>query len=163
MKFDSISQDFANIVYPGDSMALYFEQTLLSFHAQNILQPTSGFSSEVFACNPKRNGWAGTRELVDRIHISSNYDFDETHGKNYDLSDIVDIFAYTTNGENGWMRLNDYNSNSPYEAPKRFYLLIKRKPTRSMTHQFVIKYYMKTELDEPPKYFIISTPVFQVR
>ena len=163
LMFDTISQDFSNHVYPCDSMAMYFEATLLSFHAQNMIQHKFGFTQEVFACNSKRSGYAGTRELVDKIYVSSNYDFDETHGKDYDLSDIIDIFAYTTNGENGWMTLSEYNKNSPYEAPKRFYLLVKRKPTRSITQQFVIKYYIKTEPDEPTEYYIISTPVFQVR
>ena len=171
LMFDAISQDFSSQVYPCDSMAMYFEATLLSYHAQNIKSPKFGFTQEVFACNSKRAGWAGTRELVDKIYISSNYDFDETHGKNYDLSDIIDIFAYTTTVDDkagdsqkgGWMLLSDYNKNSPYEAPKRFYLLIKRKPTLSKTQQFVIKYYMKTEPGEAPKYFIITTPVFKVR
>jgi len=163
LMFDTISQDFTNMVYPCDSMAMYFEATLLAFHSQMIIQPKFSFMQEAFACNSKRPGWAGTRELVDKIYISSNYDFDETHGKDYDLSDIVDIFAYTTNGNDGWMRLSDYNKNSPYEAPKRFYLLVKRKPTRSMIQQFVIKYYMKTEVGEPTEYYFIPTPVFRVR
>ena len=169
LMFDTISQDYARRVYPCDSLALYVEASLLSFHSQHIMPPRFGFTQEVYACNSKRPGYAGTRELVDKIYVSSNFDFDETHGKNYDLSDIIDIFAYTTGTENdddenkGWMTLSEYNKNSPYEAPKRFYLLIKRKPTRSMTQQFVIKYYMKTEPDEPSKFFFITTPVFQVR
>jgi len=166
LKFDIANQDYENTVYPCDSMALYFyvPDTALSFYSYNI--PKSGFSftQEVFAaCNPKRPGWAGTRELVDKIYISSNYDFDETHNKTDNLSDIVDIFAYSVNGPESWMSLHDYNNNSPYAAPKRFYLLIKRKPTRSNVQQFVVRYYMKTELGEATKYFIITTPVFNVR
>jgi hypothetical protein len=163
LMWETVSQEFDNVEYPCDSMAMYFEATLLSFHSQNIIQPKFGFTQEVFACNAQRAGWAGTRELVDKIYISSNYDFDETHGKDYDLSDIVDIFAYTTFGKEGWMKLSDYNKTTPYEAPKRFYLLLKRKPTRSMIQQFVIKYYMKTEPGEPVEYYIIPTPIFQVR
>ena len=171
LMFDLVSQDYDNNVYPCDSLALYIEATLLSFHSQHIIRPRFSFTQEAFACNSKRPGWAGTRELIDKIYVSSNYDFDETHPKNWDMSDIIDIFAYTTTADDkandsqkgGWMLLSDYNKNSPYEAPKRFYLLIKRKPTRSMTQQFVIKYYMKTEPGEAPEHYIITTPKFKVR
>jgi hypothetical protein len=159
LMFDLFSQDYDNHVYPCDSMALYIEASLLLFHSKNNIQPRFSFTQEAFACNSKRPGYAGTREQIDKIYVSSNYDFDETHSKDYDLSDIIDIFAYNQ----GWMSLSEYNKNSPYEAPKRFYLLIKRKPTRSMTQQFVIKYYMKTEPGTVPEYYIITTPVLQVR
>jgi len=160
-----VGQDYDNIVYPCDSMALYIKapDDALLYHSQNNLKHGFTFTQEAFACNSKRSGWAGTRELVDKIYISSNYAFDETHAKDYDLSDIVEIFAYTTNGKDSWMPLNEYNKNSPYEAPKRFYLLIKRKPTLSNIQQFVIKYYMKAEPGEVSKSFVITTPVFQVR
>jgi len=166
LMFDNASQDYDNTVYACDSLALYFfaPDTSLSFHSYNI--PKSGFSftQEAFAaCNPKRAGWAGTRELVDKIYISSNYDFDETHNRSDNLSDIVDVFAYSHSGPQSWMSLHDYNNLSPYEAPKRFYLLIKRKPTRSNVQQFVIRYYMKTEPGEATKYFIVTTPTFNVR
>ncbi len=157
------SQDYANQVYACDSMALYFMADELIFHSQHNVKPSFGFIPEAFACNSKRSGYAGTRELVDKIYVSSNYDFDETHKKNDNLSDIIDIFAYTTTGENSLGLLSEYNQNSPYEAPKRFYLLIKRKPTKSMTQQFVVKYYMKSNEGEPTEYYIITTPVFQVR
>ncbi|MDR1154114.1 MAG: hypothetical protein LBL04_05335 [Bacteroidales bacterium] len=163
--FELVDQDYDDRVYPCDSMALYImvPDTALLFHSQQVMRPRFSLIPEAFACNARRNGYAGTRELVDKIYISSNYDFDETHHKNDNLSDIVDIFAYTTDGKNDWMSLSDYNKYSPYEAPKRFYLLIKRKPTRAMTQQFVIKYYMKTEPGEPTEYYIITTPVFHVR
>ncbi|MDR1171505.1 MAG: hypothetical protein LBL24_03520 [Bacteroidales bacterium] len=165
LMFDLVSQDYATHVYPCDSMALYImvPDTALLFHSQQVMRPRFGFTPEAFACNARRNGYAGTRELVDKIYISSNYDFDETHNKTDNLSDIVDIFAYTTNDKNDWMSLSDYNKSSPYEAPKRFYLLIKRKPTRSMIQQFVITYYMKTEPGEVTESYIITTPVFHVR
>ena len=159
----TVSQDYDNYVYPGDSMALWFEATLLSFHSQNIMQPKSGFMQEAYACNAKRNGYAGTRELVSKIWVSNKYPFDDMHpAPNYDLSGIIDIFDYNI----GWMSLNDYNKNGdsdiPFEAPKRFYLLIKRKPTRSPIQQFVIRYLLITEEGEP-KQFVIETPVFRVR
>jgi hypothetical protein len=164
--FNAVNQDYAERLYPCDSMALYIvaPDTALLFHSQHIMQPRFGFVQEVFACNAKRNGYAGTRELVDKIYISSNYDFDETHNRNDNLSDITDIFAYTSDiTGKGWMPLSDYNKNSPYEAPKRFYLLLKRKPTRSKVQQFVIKYYMKTEPGEPTESYIITTPIFRVK
>ena len=165
LMFDLFSQDYANEVYPCDSLALYImvPDTALLYHSKHIIQPKFGFTQEAFACNSKRPGYAGTRELVDKIYISSNYDFDETHKMGNNLSNIVDIFAYTTNGKNEWMLLDDYNNQSPYEAPKRFYLLFKRKPTRSQTQQFVITYLMKTDPGEPTEYYTITTPVFKVR
>ena len=165
LMFDLLSQDFDDNVYPCDSLALYFEAPAggLLFHSQHIIQPRFSFMQDILACNSKRSGYAGTLELIDKIYVSSNYDFDETHGKDYDLSDIIDIFAYSAHGNESWMLLSDFNKNSPFEAPKRFYLLIKRKPTLSPVQQFVIKYYMKTEPGEVPKYFIINTPVFKVR
>ena len=163
--WEIVSQDWGNMVYPCDSMALYFEapQDSLLFHSNNNIRKGFNFTQDVFACVSKRNGYAGTRDLVDKIYISSNFDFDETHNKNDNLSDIVDIFAYTTNGDDSWRPLEEYNNNSPYEAPKRFHLILKRKPTRSTKQQFVIKYYMKNEPGEISKYFIITTPVFNVR
>ena len=89
-------QDYDNQVYACDSMALYFMAEDLIFHSQHNQKPSFGWMPEAFACNSLRPGYAGTREMVDKIYISSNYDFDETHGKNANLSDIVDIFAYTT-------------------------------------------------------------------
>jgi len=163
--WDVVSQDYENTIYAADSMAMYFHapDTALLFHSQNRIK---SFTQEAFACDARRAGWAGTRDLVDKIYISSNYDFDETHKKNWDLSDIVDIFAYTTNGTNGkdkWISLSEYNNNSPYEAPKRFHLILKRKPTLSKTQQFVVTYYMQYTSGLPSKYFIMTTPVFQVR
>jgi len=164
-----VSQDYENMVYPCDSLAMYFEcpKDEMIFHSKNIINNFFG-SQSVFAdnCTSLQNGYAGTKDLIDKIYISSNYDFDETHNKNDNLSDIVGILAYTTNATNEgdkWVPLDEYNQNSPYEAPKRFHLIIKRKPTRSMKQQFVIKYYMKNEEGEASKYFIIHTPVFTVR
>ena len=163
IKFDIISQDYQNMEYAADSLALFFHvpDTQLLYHSQNTIKTKFSLTQEVFACN--RAGWAGTRDLVDKIYISSNYDFDETHGKNYDLSDIVEIFAYLAGGKSKWMNLNEYNKSSPYEAPKRFYLIIKRKPTLSKTQQFVVKFYMKNEPGVKSKYFIMETPVLQLR
>jgi len=163
--FDIVSQDFDNMEYAADSIALYFEvpKDALLYHSICRVRTRFNFTQEAFACVSKRPGWAGTCDLIDKIYISSNYDYDETHGKDYDLSDIVDIFAYTASGTDSWQLLNDYNKNSPYEAPKRFHLLIKRKPTQSKTQQFVVKYYMKNEQGNPSKYFIMETPVFQMR
>lgn len=163
--FDNVSQDYDTHVYPCDSMALYFyvPDTLLMYHA-NHFKSSFSFTRDALACEPKRDGWSGTRDLVDKIYISSEYDFDETHNKNDNLSDIVDIFVYSSvKEEGGYYLLNDYNKYSPYQAPKRFYLLLKRKPTRSMTQQFVIRYNMKTEAGETNKHFVITTPVFYVR
>ena len=164
--FEIISQDYDNVVYPCDSMALYIyaPDTLLMYHSQHIMKPGFSFTQEVFACN--KSGYAGTRELVDKIYISSNYDFDETHKKDYDLSDIVDIFAYSNDKAVGkWMSLREFNNNSPYEAPKRFHLRIQhgRKPTLSKTQQFVIRYYMETKPGEASEYYVVTTPVIQVR
>ena len=163
--FDRVDQDYDNIEYPGDSLALYFQvpDTALLYHSKNTIKTGFSFTQDVFACNSNRPGYAGTRDLVDKIYISSNYDFDETHGKDYDLSDIVKIFAYTADGKNSWMLLSEYNKSSPYEAPKRFHLLITRKPTISKTQEFVVKYYMKNDPGVQSKYFIMPTPVFQLR
>ena len=164
-----VDQDYANTVYPCDSLALYFEapDTALLYHSQKIMNFGFSLTQNAYACEVKRNGYAGTRDLVDKIFISSNYDFDETHNKNDNLSDIVGILAYTTNAsskaEDKWVPLDEYNKNSPYEAPARFHLIIKRKPTKSKKQQFVIKYNMKNEPGEPSKYFTIVTPVFTVR
>jgi len=162
--FEAIPQDFDNQVYPCDSMAMHFiaPDTLLMYHSQNF---KSSFSliPEAFASERLRPGWAGTLDLVDKIYISSNYDFDETHNKTDNLSDIVDILPYTPNVKENWMLLSEYNKNSPYEASKRFVLFIKRKPTRSKIQQFVIRFNMITQEGKPSKYFVITTPVFHVR
>ena len=161
-----ISQDFENTVYPCDSMAMYFEapDDALLYHSQKNKRNGFGFTQEVMASCPKRQpGYAGTLEKVDKIWISSNYPFDETHAIDYDLSDIVDIFAYSPTGEETLMLLSDYNLLPDKQAPKRFYLLIKRKPTLSQTQQFVIKYNYLTEPGKQSKSFTVVTPVFQVR
>jgi len=165
LMFEKVSQEFDYVVYSGDSMAMYFEapDTALLFHSQLQRRFGFNFTQEAFACVARRPGWAGTRDLVDKIYISSNYDYNEAYRRDYDMSDIVDIFAYKSSGDKNWVSLRDYNENSPYEAPKRFYLLIKSKPTLSPVQQFVIKYYMKNEPGESSKYFIIETPVFHMR
>jgi len=166
LMFYRVSQDYDNTVYACDSMALFImaPDTALLYHSQNIYKKNGfTFTQEVIACVKKQPGWAGTRELIDKIYISSNYDFDDMHPKGFDLSDIVDIFAYTTNGENSWMLLEDYNNGSPYEAPKRFYLLIKQKARLSQVQQFVITYNMLNESGEQSRSFRIETPVFRVR
>ena len=166
--FGVFDQDYDNNVYPCDSMAIYIKapDTLLLYHSQHIMKRGFSFVQEAFA-DCKRPGYAGTLESLDKIYISSNYDFDETHAKDYDLSDIVDIFAYTRKNDDiekgEWYNLREYNNQSPYEAPKRFYLAIRRKPTLSKIQQFVIKYYMLTQAGEKTEYYIITTPVFHVR
>ena len=162
--FDIISQDFDNQVYPCDSMALHFiaPDTLLMYHSQHI-KSSFDLIPNAFACNTKRSGYAGTRDLVDKIYISSNYDYDESHNKNDNLSDIVDILPYTPNVRENWKLLSEYNNSSPHEAPKRFVLFIKSKPTRSPIQQFVVRYNMITEQDKESKFFVITTPVFHVR
>jgi hypothetical protein len=169
IQFDIFNLDYDNNVYPCDSMAIYIKvpDTLLMYHSKQIMKPRFSFTQEAFAeCD--KPGYAGTKELVDKIYISSNYPFDDTHNTpNFDLSDIVDIFTYTrekNEEKDNWMTLREYNSKSPYEAPKRFYLMIKRKPTLSKIQQFVIKYYMVTQPgDLTTEYYIITTPVFHVR
>lgn len=163
LDIEAADQDYDNLVYACDSLALYFMAEELVFHSQYIPKAKFGLAQETFACNSLRPGYAGTRELIDKIYVSSNYDFDETHNKGDNLGDIVDIFAYTTAGGNKWMPLSEFNQLSPYEAPKRFYLLFKRKPTKSMEQQFVIKYYMLSETGEANEYYITTTPVFHVR
>ena len=165
LMFDLADNDYDNTVYPCDSLAMYFEcpEGELLFHSQKNHLTNFSFASNAFATVCKHNGWSGTHELVDKIYISSNYDFDETHKKNDNLSDIVKILAYTNNSSESWKWLEEYNENSPYEAPKRFYLLMTRKPTFSSVQQFVIKYYFANEEGEQSKQFIITTPVFHVQ
>jgi len=166
LMFKSISQNYDSVVYTAINMAMFFQapDTSLLFHdAINNSRKTFGFFPEAIACNRLQNGYAGTKDLVDKIYISSEFDFDETHPKGYDMGDIVKIFAYTTKGENSWDDLDNYNRNSPYEAPKRFYLLLKRNPTLSKTHRFTVSYYMKTEEGQKPKSFIMRTPFFTVK
>ena len=165
LMFDLVSLEYDTFIYAADSMALYFEapNDELLYHSYHERKINFSFTQETYACLSRRAGWAGTRDLVDKIYISSSYPYNEAHGKDYDLSDIVDIFAYSSNEVGSWMSLSDYNKKSPYEAPKRFYLLFKSAPTVSKTHQFVVKYYMKNEPGTPSKYFIIETPIFQMR
>ena len=84
LNFDPVGQDYAATVYPCDSMALYVyvPDTSLIFHSERAAKPRLGLIPEAIACNSQRSGYAGTRELVDKIYVSSNYDFDETHGRN---------------------------------------------------------------------------------
>ncbi|MDR2036896.1 MAG: hypothetical protein LBQ60_03135 [Bacteroidales bacterium] len=164
LNLNPISQDYDNMVYPCDSLALMFMATDMIFHARHTKkQPFCLMSQAYAACEQLRAGYKGTFEKIDKIYVSSNYDFDMTHNKGDNLDDIIDIFAYTTSGENTWMKLSEFNKNSPYEAPNRFYLLIKRKPTRSFVQQFVIRYIMYTEPGYAPEYYTITTPVFNVR
>ena len=161
--FSAVSQDYPNTEYAADSLALYFQvpDTMLLYHSKNTIKSNFSFTQQVFACN--RPGWAGTRDLVDKIYIKTKYAYDESHGAGYDMSDIVKIFAYTLDGKNSWMELSEYNKNSPYEAPKRFHLLIKGKPTQGKMQQFEVIYYMKNEPGVQSKYFIMETPLFQLR
>jgi hypothetical protein len=165
LMFKSISQKFDSIEYECQKMAMYFEVPgdALLFHSQNIKKGFS-FTQEVIArCDEKQNGWKGTLEKVEKIDISSTFDYDDLHLAGYDLSDIVRIFAYTRNGENSWDDLDNYNSNAPYEAPKRFYLLINSPPSQSKEQQFSVRYYLMNEEGGRSKYFEVLTPVFKVK
>ena len=159
-----VSQDFDTYFYACDSMMLYFEvpAAALLFHAQNN-NIRKGFGlTEAIAC--ELPGHLGTLDKVDKIFISSKYDFDETHLAGYDLSDIVDIFAYTIEEEDGgFMLLGDYNESSPHTAPKRFYLLLRRKARLSEVQQFVITYHLMGEEGEDPREFRVETPRFNVK
>lgn len=165
LNFVPVEQDYDNMVYPCDSLALSFmaPDSSLIFHSQHIIKPSFSLLPELMACNSNKPGYAGTRELIDKIYITSNYDFDETHNRNDNLSDIVEIFTYGKGGNSRWMPLTEYNLNSPYEAPKRFYIILKRKPTRSMIQQFVIKYYMLPGDGEATEYYVVTTPVLHVK
>ena len=161
-----VSQDYEKYVYSCDSMALFFKvpDTSLRYHAQIDIKRFRGFTREAFACNVNRPGYKGTFDLIDKIFISSNYDFDETHLAGYDLSDIVDIFAYTIDeNDGGFWSLTDYNEQSPQIAPKRFYLLLKRNARLSPIQQFVVRYHLLGEDGGPPTEFRVETPVFNVR
>ena len=162
--FSRVTQEFDTHVYSCENMALRIvvPDTALFFH--DFIAKKNGFSftQEAIACNRRQPGYAGTRDLVDKIYISSRYDFDEMHLAGMNMSDIVDIFAYTTNGENSWSSLDEYNRNSPYEAPKRFYLLIKRPARLSNKQQFVIRYLLFNEIGEVSREFEVVTPVFNV-
>ena len=170
--FERISQDFENTVYTCENMALYFKapDTALLFHSQNIFKTNGfGFAQEAIACEKKRPGYAGTKELVEKIIISTVYDFDDMHKSGTDISDIVEIFAYTTGGENKDSEdskepLTEYNDNSPYEAPKRFYLLIKTPARLSEIQQFIVHYYMMPQSEgEAAVYYSAQTPKFKVK
>jgi hypothetical protein len=168
LDFKAISRDYENFVYTSINMAMYFQapDTALLFHdtiiVKNNIKNRFSLMPEAIACNRRQNGYAGTLDLVERIRISSEYDFDETHLAYYDMSDIVRIFAYTTNGENSWADLDVYNQNSPYEAPKRFYLLLKRNPTLSKIHRFRVRYVLRTP-EGKTREFEVRTPLFNVR
>ncbi len=166
LNINTQSQDYNNMVYDGGSLALYFmaPDTSLSYHSQYIIKPKFSFVQEAYACNSLRPGYKGTQELVDKIYLSSNYDFDETHPAHSDLSDIVDIFAYASGGTNSWMSLRAYNELSPHEAPKRFYLLIKRNPSPDAprTQQFVLRYYMMSNPGEAVESYVVETPLLHV-
>ncbi len=137
------TQDYATAVYSCENLALYFTADL-DFHSQNIPR-WNNFSliPQAYAlCNNPRPGYMGTQELVDRIYISSAYDFDETHPKNAMLNDIVEIFAYSKTGDNSLVSLSEFNATAPHPAPERFYLLLKQNPTKSNIQEFTVEYRM---------------------
>ena len=162
-----VSQDFDNTVYATDSLAMYFHvpDTALLFHSQNNIKKGFGFMLEAYANNTKRPGYMGTLDLVEKIHIASRYDFDEMHGAGYDLSDVVYIFAYSTDMESGgFWSLDEYNAKGPHTAPKRFHLLFKPgiRPISS-PQQFVLTYHLVGQHGLSPRQFQDVTPVFNVR
>ena len=164
--FNIISQDFENFIYPSDSIALEFivPNEMLQFHAQNTMRKGFSMTQEAFACNPDRPGYQGTLDLVERIHISSNYDFDEMHPAGFDLTDIVDIFVYTQDEESGGFRpLREYNEMMPHIAPKRVYLLLTRNARLSPIQQFVVRFHLMEIEGRPARHFTVETPVINVK
>ena len=164
--FERISQNFATTQYTCENMALYFQvpDDELHFHSHNNVKKGFSFMQEAFACNQKQPGYAGTRDLIDKIFISTVYDFDDLHQKGYNIEDIVDIFAYTANGEfEKAISLEDYNSMPPSEAPKRFYIMIRVPASLSPVQQFIVRYFlMPREGEQAAVYFEAKTPVFNV-
>ena len=164
-----VSQEYDTHVYPCDSLALYFvvPDSMLLFHSQNNSYFKNGFSftqTAFAACENDRPGYMGTLDKVDKIFIYSKYDFDETHLAGWDMSDIVDILAYTIDEDSGggFWQLNEYNASAPHIAPKRFYLLIKRKARLSDLQQFVISYYLTRQNGQKTE-FRVETPLLKVR
>ena len=159
-----VSQEYDTFVYPCDSMMLSFivPNTELHFHAQNNnLKNGFSFTQEAFAC--ERPGYMGTLDMIEKIYIESKYNFDERHNAGYDLSDIVDIFAYTVDeSSGGFWRLDDYNETAPHPAPKRFYILFRQNATMSDVQQFVVRYHLIRE-DGTSEIFTEETPKFNVK
>ena len=160
-----VSQEYDTFIYPCDSLMLFFRvpDTALLYHANHKLI-RNGFeiTQTAYAC--ERPGYLGTLDKVDKIFISSRYDYDELHLAGYDLSDIVDIFVYSENEEEGgFWRLSDYNEQSPHAAPKRFFLLFTRKARLSEIQKFDITYHLLAREDEEPREFRIETPTLRVK
>ena len=165
--FDRISQEYETFVYPSDSLALYImvPDTMLQFHAHNPLRKRFSLTQDVLACETNRPGFKGTLEMLERIHITSNFDYDEMHPAGSDLRDIVDIFVYAQDDEvGGFWSLRDYNENLlPQPAPKRLYLLLTRNARLSPQQQFVIRYHLMGQAGRDPREFRVVTPVINVK
>ena len=164
--FGAISQDYADFVYPVDSMAIgiVVPEPFLQFHAQNTTRKGFSLTQDVLACTPDRPGFKGTLDLIERLHVTSNFDFDETHSAEMDLTDIIDVFVYTQDETSGGLRpLREYNNTMPHVAPNRVFLLFTRNARISPQQQFVITIHLKEREGFPARHFTVETPIINVK
>jgi hypothetical protein len=165
--WDIASKDYVTTEFQAENMVLYFmtPDGDLWFHSEDegVAKKRLGLMQEAYACNRKQAGYKGTFDKVHSITIASKNDFDETHSAYMNMSDIVDIFAYTTSGAfKEPIPLDEFNRTGPHEATKRFFLIIRRPARIDSKQQFVITYHMHTEPGEASRVYEVETPVFNV-
>lgn len=93
-------------------------------------------AAALHACSPDEGG-KGTREIIEDIQVTSNQDFDEQHPAGSSLNDLFSINDIYTHE---LIELNQFLQGNPAARREKFILRMRKKPTKSMIHQFTIKY-----------------------
>jgi hypothetical protein len=105
-------------------------------------KPAVNWGGTLWACSPNEPGFKGSEEVVSKIIITSNAEFNKEHPAGASLNKLFDINAYTSiyNRDNltNAINVDEFVAKNP-TAPQYFELTPTRKPT-AKKHIFTITY-----------------------
>lgn len=108
------------------------------FYAQNTTKSFS-FISAAYACSPPV---PYSLSSIDKIEITCDKDFDNTHKAGEDLSSLFDVMILDLYKNINYHRLdlNDFIVLKP-NAKDKLYLILKKAPEKTDTYKFKISYW----------------------
>lgn len=111
----------------------------------------------LMACDPKPNGYDGSKEKITSIQIISNNDFDTEHPAGANLADVFHIKEmdwYNSWSTSPALDLQTYVDSNP--SPGMYYILwLKKAPTSVHKHTFSIIY----EQTDGKKYIVTANEI----
>ena len=140
---NDISRITRNSVKPVENDTIAYHNLSLRINADVNYYFTKrngiNFGNLAFACEPQPHGYLGTKEMLEDLIITSNFDFDDLHPKG---SNLKDLFSVLDDNKN--ISLTEYLSKKPLVAPQYLHLRLRKKPTTE-NQKFKIAMYLSTD------------------